>query len=169
MLDSVTCVREGCQNGDYSTMQYQLTGFYNRKGMCLLRAEHITFKFKAGQFPLTAESRLRSRASWCQICDGHTDTKTGVSPSSFPCQCHSTSKHLHLCTALTTRPKGRSLKTFQNHCFFVYHGALDREVLWHCFICPPIRYRFHVQMTRSQPSVCISNETITGGVCIPFK
>jgi hypothetical protein len=42
--------------------------------------------------PLTAEARVRSRASLCGICDGQSDTGTGFSPSTsvFPCQFHST-------------------------------------------------------------------------------
>jgi len=136
-------------------MQYQLSGFYNREGMCLLRAEHKTLKFTAGQFPFTAETWLHSTASCCHICDGHTGTKTGGSPSIFPCQCHSTSAACILIfiyvrsTTLNTRTNGRSRETLKNHCFFVYQGALDREGLCHCFLCPPIRYRFHVHVTRS--------------------
>ena len=78
VLDRVIGFREGSQdNGDYSTMQYQLTGFYNREGMCLLRGTNEIFIFNVGLFPLTAESRLRSRASWCQICEDTLAVKQG--------------------------------------------------------------------------------------------
>ena len=42
--------------------------------------------------PLTAESRLRSHVSPCEICDGQRVTVTGFFPSTslFPCQYHST-------------------------------------------------------------------------------
>jgi hypothetical protein len=42
--------------------------------------------------PVTAETRVRSRASACEICGGQSDTETGVSPntSGFPFQFHST-------------------------------------------------------------------------------
>ena len=42
--------------------------------------------------PFTAEARIRSRVSPCEICGGQSGNGTGFSPSTsvFPCQFHST-------------------------------------------------------------------------------
>jgi hypothetical protein len=47
---------------------------------------------KISRWPLTAETRVRTRVNPCGICGLHRSTVTGLSPSSsvFPCQYHST-------------------------------------------------------------------------------
>jgi hypothetical protein len=47
--------------------------------------------------PVTAEARVRSRVSPCEICGGQSGTGTGFPPSTsgLPCQFHSTGAPLH--------------------------------------------------------------------------
>jgi hypothetical protein len=66
--------------------------------------------------PLTAEARIRSRASPCGICGGQNGTGTGFSPSTsvFPCQFLSTGAPLYgktkkliiFITGLHSKPQG---------------------------------------------------------------
>ena len=83
---------------------------------------------------VTAEARIPSQASPCEVHVGQNGTGTGFSPSTYfgfspvsiiPPMLHP-QPHLHV--AVTRRTNGRSLRTFQKKCSFGFRGALDSKV-----------------------------------------
>ena len=86
---------------DYRSKRYQLTGFYNLDGMCLLRDTDWVFvgyldNLQAGKpfshRPLITEALVRSQVTPCGICGGQVALGQNFSSTSvFPCQYHATS------------------------------------------------------------------------------
>ena len=80
---------------------------------------------------VTAEARVRSWVSPCEICGGQSDTGTcfSATTSVFPCQYNSTiapySLHIHF--AVIRRTNGRSLGAFRKAVIFGNRGTLDRK------------------------------------------
>ena len=83
---------------------------------------------------VTAEARIQSQASPCNIYGGQSGTGTGFSPTTsvFPCQYHSTSTPYTYSSArsfLTQGQTGESWEPSNKLCSFGNRGALDRQVL----------------------------------------
>ena len=80
--------------------------------------------------PLTAEYRLRSQVSPCEICDGQRVTVTGFFPitSDFPCQYHSTNAPYSSPSTCLLLPEGKRAKPGNpnKQCCFGNRGTLYR-------------------------------------------
>jgi hypothetical protein len=86
---------------------------------------------------LTAEDRVRSDASPCQICDTHTGIGKCFSPSTsvFPCQYqHKCSTFIFIYMLLLPEGQmGEAWEASKKQCSFGNWGSLERKVLSHSF------------------------------------
>lgn len=87
-------------------------------------------------WPLTAEAKVLSQVSPCEISGEHCVTGRGFSQDYFACfpvNIFPQVLHTHLLVALVRRTNGQSLGTFQKQCPSGNREASDRKVL--SFFC----------------------------------